>query len=64
MFEPKLVVKYHKDKDNFTVKVSGNFTKGMVYAFVKAILDDNPDVCQILMTDIAKDIIKKKGMLN
>lgn len=64
MFEPTLVIKYHKKDDTFSIKVKGNFTKGMVYSIIKVLLDNNPDICQEILTDVATNLIKKNRMLN
>jgi hypothetical protein len=64
MFEPTLVIKYHKKNDTFSINVKGNFTKGMIYSIIKALLDNNPDICQEILSEVAINLIKKNGMLN
>lgn len=64
MFEPTLVIKYHKKNDTFSINVKGNFTKGMIYSIIKALLDNNPDIYQEILSEVAINLIKKNGMLN
>ena len=64
MFEPTLVIKYHKKNETFSINVKGNFTKGMIYSIIKALLDNNPDICQEILSEVAINLIKKNGMLN